>query len=477
LYETFSYFGNILSCKVCTKKVEKVGKDGKTTIEDESLGYGFVHFETPEAAKLACQKVNGMLIEGKKVSVAPFVRKVERSNTSGDLYFTNVYIKDLDTALDTKGLEVFFKKFGEITSASVSTDKDGKSKGFAFLNYKDAESAKKACAECDGKVIEGVSAKGKPLYCGKAEKKEDRKMKLMKQYENKRQETQGLNLYVKNIDETWSEDKLREIFEKFGTLTSCAIMKDDKEVSRGFGFVCFSNAEDAGKAISELHNKIFSNKPLYVSLAQRKDARRQELEQQFIQRSQNVRMYGPQMIFPGVQPRQGGYMYSQPNKPRWTGNQTNTGKFEKDQKPERTGKGKKPEGGVKTDRKPKEKFEKKPTGQTTTPQQGDIKFVQNVRNPKQEQVKTEKKKQVVQQESSDAFNASHLANMSPRSQKQTLGDHLYPMVHSNQPELASKITGMLLEMENSDILHLLESQEALAAKISEAVIVLKQHQQ
>jgi len=67
--------------------------------------------------------------------------------------------------------------------------------------------------------------------------------------------------------------------------------------------------------------------------------------------------------------------------------------------------------------------------------------------------------------------------MSPRSQKQTLGDHLYPMVHSSQPELASKITGMLLEMENSDILHLLESQEALSAKIGEAVIVLKQPQQ
>jgi polyadenylate-binding protein len=323
-------------------------------------------------------------------------------------------------------------------------------------------------------VIEGVSVKGKPLYCGKAEKKEDRKMKLMKQYESKRQETQGLNLYVKNIDESWDEAKLREIFEKFGTLTSCVIMKDEKEVSRGFGFVCFSNAEDAGKAISELHNKIFSNKPLYVSLAQRKDARRQELEQQFIQRSQNVRMYGPQMIFPGVQPRQGGYMYSQPNKPRWTGN--NTQKFDKDQKqdrPDRKG-GKK---GDLKDREPKEKFEKKPQTQSTPQQpQGDIKFVTNVRNPKQE-LKTEKKKQVVQQESSDAFNASHLANMSPRSQKQTLGDHLYPMVHSNQPELASKITGMLLEMENSDILHLLESQEALSAKINEAVVVLKQHQQ
>jgi len=77
LHETFSYFGNILSLKVCTRKIE-VLKEGKSTIEEESLGYGFVHFETQDAANLAISKLNGMLVEGKRVSVAPFLRKQER---------------------------------------------------------------------------------------------------------------------------------------------------------------------------------------------------------------------------------------------------------------------------------------------------------------------------------------------------------------------------------------------------------------
>lgn len=42
-----------------------------------------------------------------------------------------------------------------------------------------------------------------------------------------------------------------------------------------------------------------------------------------------------------------------------------------------------------------------------------------------------------------------------------------------QPELAAKITGMLLEMDNSELLLLLESPESLVAKVEEAVQVLK----
>jgi len=68
-----------------------------------------------------------------------------------------------------------------------------------------------------------------------------------------------------------------------------------------------------------------------------------------------------------------------------------------------------------------------------------------------------------------------LANATAEQQKQILGERLFPLVQSQQPELAGKITGMLLEMDNSEVLLLLDNQEALDAKVEEAIEVLKQH--
>eukprot|EP01080_Neovahlkampfia_damariscottae_P009224 gene9224-1310_t len=473
LYDTFSLFGNILSCKVSAKRYEVTGTDGKPEIKEQRLGYGFVHFDSEEAADMAIQKVDGMLIAGKQVQVTKFVKKHERTKGSEELY-TNVFLKDLDVSVDDKTLQKFYEKYGEVTSCLVSQDKDGKSKQFGFINFKDAEAAHKAVEDTNGKIIEGLTSKDVPLYAGKAEKKEDRVHKLKTEYEKKKQESiqkyQGLNVYVKNLDDSVDDEKLKGLFDEFGKITSCVVMKDETGASKGFGFICFSTPEESIKAITEMHTKIILNKPLYVTLAQRKELRRQELEQQYKQRQQGIVRPGMQQMYPGPQvfygqPMQRQMMY--PNqqmggpKPRWTQNQQNQ---QKSQKP-----GKKQRNNQKTS-----------TKQPTKEQQGgDVKYKDNVRN-KQQPVKQQKPVQQVQTQQvqqSGNLSATYLANLSPRSQKQTLGETLFPMVHQQQPDLASKITGMLLEMDNGDILHLLESNDALNAKVAEAVTVLKQHQE
>lgn len=46
------------------------------------------------------------------------------------------------------------------------------------------------------------------------------------------------------------------------------------------------------------------------------------------------------------------------------------------------------------------------------------------------------------------------------------GERLFPLIQSMHPSLAGKITGMLLEIDNSELLHMLESPESLRSKVS-----------
>lgn len=90
---------------------------------------------------------------------------------------------------------------------------------------------------------------------------------------------------MKNLDDQVQDEALREAFVPFGNITSAKVMIDDKGASRGFGFVCFAVQEEATKAVAEMNGHILGNKPLYVALAQRKDERKNMLEQQHQTRS------------------------------------------------------------------------------------------------------------------------------------------------------------------------------------------------
>ena len=278
LHDTFSTFGKILSCKIATDDF------------GASKGYGFVHFETTHAAESAIKNVNGMLLNDRKVFVGLHVPKQDRQSKADELKanFTNIYVKNIDLEATETEFEDLFKKYGSITSATLSKDSEGKSRGFGFVNFEDHEAAAKAVEE-----LNDSDFKGKKLYVGRAQKKYEREEELKKQYEAARLEKSnkyiGVNLYIKNLDDSIDDDKLREVFSVHGTITSAKVMTDDHGKSKGFGFVCFTSPEEATKAVTEMNQYMLAGKPLYVALAQRKDVRRNQLQQQ-IQAKNQLRM-------------------------------------------------------------------------------------------------------------------------------------------------------------------------------------------
>merc|ERR1719208_229543 len=73
------------------------------------------------------------------------------------------------------------------------------------------------------------------------------------------------------------------------------------------------------------------------------------------------------------------------------------------------------------------------------------------------------------------LNPAALANADPTQQKQMIGEKIFPLIQAVEPRLAGKITGMLLEMDNTELLHLIDSPDALKHKINEALQVLKKY--
>jgi RNA recognition motif-containing protein len=77
-----------------------------------------------------------------------------------------------------------------------------------------------------------------------------------------------MNLYVSNLNFEVGDDDLKSLFDAYGTVTSCKVIKDrDTGRSRGFGFVEMSSKEEGLKAISELNNSEFNGKNISVNEA------------------------------------------------------------------------------------------------------------------------------------------------------------------------------------------------------------------
>ncbi len=77
-----------------------------------------------------------------------------------------------------------------------------------------------------------------------------------------------MNIYVANLSQKVQDDDLKEIFEEYGEVTSCKVIKDRfTGDSRGFGFVEMPNESEGTQAIDELDGAELDGKYLKVNKA------------------------------------------------------------------------------------------------------------------------------------------------------------------------------------------------------------------
>jgi polyadenylate-binding protein len=84
-----------------------------------------------------------------------------------------------------------------------------------------------------------------------------------------------------------TEEELRDLFGAFGRVSSLLIQRDEYNNSKGFGFVNFESPEDAERAVNQLHDSEYFGKKLFVSRAQKKSEREDELRRQHLHQPQD----------------------------------------------------------------------------------------------------------------------------------------------------------------------------------------------
>ncbi|KAF8087236.1 hypothetical protein N665_0594s0011 [Sinapis alba] len=245
LGHSFSSFGTILSCKVACDS-SGISKE-----------YGFVQFDSKDSLTHAI-RLNGSFVRGQYLHVCPFVTSLQWDE-SPDL--TNIY-----AAVTEDDLKRIFGEFGEITSAVVMRDAKGKSRKFGFVNFEKIEAA--VTAKKNNRVENLKSTFKFEKFKGD--------VRVLKR----------LNLYVKNLDDSVDDEKLQTLFSEFGTINSCKVMVHLNGKSKCVGFVEFSTSEEAYEVkliansifffflqMLKMTGKLVEKKPIYVSLALRKEER------------------------------------------------------------------------------------------------------------------------------------------------------------------------------------------------------------
>jgi polyadenylate-binding protein len=375
--EYFRKFGNIVSAKLAEDE------------EGESMGYGFVLYDSEEGAKKAIAECHGKEWNGKKLFVAQFQKNRPKQAPK----YNNIYVRNIPKNWSEDDIKKYFSQYGEIGSMIVRVPEADKLKKelpeekrkhilehkYAFVCFKSLDGpAKKAVAkvpylkledekynqkieEISKKVNEAgvgeddmykcacyimdnnaeekienkeelerlvkafkdlindndgvymIKSKEGRLDCCQALKKAEREKKLKQLYEKIKKKIKEkykfCNLYVKNLPNDFTDEKLKELFGKFGKIRSAKVVKKEleshylviKKTIKVLGFVCFFEPETAKEAKSKLKDySITVNGPkLYVDYHQTKKERTEFLKLKLLKDNNNRNKQNP-MFQPGM---------------------------------------------------------------------------------------------------------------------------------------------------------------------------------
>ena len=150
--------------------------------------FGIVQFATEQDMKSAVEKLNNKEIKGSKLYVKIYQNKYYDHNKQKNYYNNNyyynnsfnnnnnyyqrspepyqncnLYVKNIPLTAVENDLQTIFGKCGTIKSIKIEKDDKGHSKGFGYVLFDNAASAKNAIESLSGKYLPGFESWARPL--------------------------------------------------------------------------------------------------------------------------------------------------------------------------------------------------------------------------------------------------------------------------------------------------------------------------
>lgn len=221
------YFRDYGHIKNLTQKIES---DRKSTI-------CLIEFDSPDQAQSALLR-DGKYFGQVQISVKP---------ATG----TTLYVTNYPPSADEKYIRDLFKDCGEIFAIRWPSLKYNTHRRFCYVSFRTADASAKA-TKLDGKMLEGRYRLEAKYSNPAAKKQRDGAIE------------EGREVHVTGVPHEASEDDIKSLFDKYGTVERVRILTNKAGKSRGSAFVVFGDKEQAERAIKELDKTKFNNQILTV---------------------------------------------------------------------------------------------------------------------------------------------------------------------------------------------------------------------
>ncbi len=228
--------------KFFTSKGYKV-KNAKVVIDSRTnkpRGYGYLQFVDPAEADRCLREMNNQTLMGNALRI---VKSTSEPKFEKD---ANLLVKNIDKEVTQQEIYDKFSAFGNVVSCKLETYPNSKeSRGYAYVQFEKPEDAQRAIDTLNGQEL-----KGKKLEVTTKKEKKDLDKK-----DAKPTAVESNNLFVKNLPQGTTDEKLKSMFGSFGAIISASVQRNDKGDLKDYGYVCFKEIADAKKAIDAMNKK------------------------------------------------------------------------------------------------------------------------------------------------------------------------------------------------------------------------------